>query len=111
MSRWLIALSICLASTFASAAELQIGAGKTDVTPTTPIRLSGYAARKTESQGVEHHHKGSSGASREDRERGALRGEQADGAAVENLQARRTRQPDPPGDAIQGTATRAVPLG
>jgi putative membrane-bound dehydrogenase-like protein len=49
----LIAWAICLSSSFAWAAELQIGVGKTDVTPTTPIRLSGYAARKTESQGVE----------------------------------------------------------
>src|SRR5205823_3513150 len=37
----------------ASAADLQIGVAKTDITPSTPIRLTGYAARKTESEGVE----------------------------------------------------------
>src|SRR5437016_6961965 len=36
-----------------SAADLQIGVAKTDITPSTPIRLTGYAARKTESEGVE----------------------------------------------------------
>jgi len=29
-----------------------VGVGKVDITPTYPIRLSGYAARKTESEGV-----------------------------------------------------------
>src|SRR6266700_8106038 len=29
----------------ASAADLQIGVAKTDITPSTPIRLTGYAAR------------------------------------------------------------------
>jgi putative membrane-bound dehydrogenase-like protein len=32
---------------------LQIGAAKIDITPNHPIRLTGYAARKTESEGVE----------------------------------------------------------
>jgi putative membrane-bound dehydrogenase-like protein len=53
MSRWSIALLICVVSGGVDAAELQVGVGKVDVTPTTPIRLSGYAARKTESEGVE----------------------------------------------------------
>lgn len=53
MSRWSIALLICVVSGWVDAAELQVGVGKVDVTPTTPIRLSGYAARKTESEGVE----------------------------------------------------------
>jgi putative membrane-bound dehydrogenase-like protein len=53
MNRSLIAILVCVAPCFVWAADLQIGVGKTDVTPTTPIRLSGYAARKTESAGVE----------------------------------------------------------
>src|SRR6478672_6020407 len=53
MPRSLIALLICLAPSLAMGVELQVGVGRIDVTPTTPIRLSGYAARKTESEGVE----------------------------------------------------------
>src|SRR5947207_11631646 len=47
------ALCILVFSGWASAAELQIGVAKTEITPSTPIRLTGYAARKTESEGVE----------------------------------------------------------
>jgi hypothetical protein len=46
----------CLALFTATGAEenqlRQIGVAKTDITPKYPIRLSGYAVRKTESQGV-----------------------------------------------------------
>jgi hypothetical protein len=33
-------------------AEFRVGAAKVDITPTYPIRLNGYAVRKTESEGV-----------------------------------------------------------
>src|SRR5712671_4017384 len=47
-----IALLVLLCPTL-GAAELQVGVARTDVTPGAPIRLSGYAARKSESEGVE----------------------------------------------------------
>src|SRR5258708_3630799 len=47
-----IALLVLLCPTL-GAAELQVGVARTEVTPGTPIRLSGYAARKSESEGVE----------------------------------------------------------
>jgi putative membrane-bound dehydrogenase-like protein len=40
---------------FAAAPALLIGAAKVDVTPAFPVRLSGYAARNAESEGVETH--------------------------------------------------------
>src|SRR2546430_9801984 len=49
----LLCVTILFVSGFASAADVQIGVAKTDITPSTPIRLTGYAARKTESEGVE----------------------------------------------------------
>jgi putative membrane-bound dehydrogenase-like protein len=52
MPKALPLLTLLLLPTLTPAADLQIGAARTDVTPTTPIRLSGYAARKTESDGV-----------------------------------------------------------
>jgi putative membrane-bound dehydrogenase-like protein len=47
---------LCLATTIAAAAEkeqlFQIGVARLDITPAYPIRLSGYAVRKTESTNV-----------------------------------------------------------
>src|SRR4051794_13788418 len=53
MLRRTIALLMIVASVAAAAADLKVGGARTDVTPTTPIRLTGYAARKSESEGVE----------------------------------------------------------
>src|SRR5436190_23400887 len=53
MTRALVAVVLLLSCAHASAADLQVGMAKTDITPSTPIRLTGYAARKTESEGVE----------------------------------------------------------
>lgn len=39
----------------AEAPPLQIGVARIDVTPSGPIRLTGFVARKTESEGVEQH--------------------------------------------------------
>src|SRR5262245_3411420 len=36
-----------------SGADLRVGAARLDITPPGPIRLSGYAVRKSESEGVE----------------------------------------------------------
>ena len=37
----------------ATDATFQVGAARIDITPAYPIRLTGYAVRKTESEGVE----------------------------------------------------------
>src|SRR5947209_13478809 len=37
------------------ASGLPVGVAKVDITPDYPIRLSGYAVRKTQSDGVEQH--------------------------------------------------------
>ena len=54
MTRMLVSVVLLLSAGMAGGAELRVGVAKTDVTPTTPIRLTGYAARKAESEGVEH---------------------------------------------------------
>src|SRR5437899_13002830 len=49
-----IVLLLVLSPACASfAADLSIGAAKADITPEFPIRLNGYAERKSESEGVE----------------------------------------------------------
>lgn len=55
MARLFVALSLIAPWIGSSAKESfrQIGVAKTDITPDYPIRLSGYAVRKTESEGVE----------------------------------------------------------
>ena len=53
---WCLVLVIFLLSTLSGAAQtgdFQIGAARIDITPDYPIRLTGYAVRKTESEGVE----------------------------------------------------------
>jgi len=50
---WIACWVVFLLPTVARAADLQVGVAKVDATPTTPIRLSGYAARKSESEGIE----------------------------------------------------------
>src|SRR5438045_612513 len=52
---WLGVLLALLPTWACFAADLSIGAAKADITPEFPIRLNGYAARKTESEGVEEH--------------------------------------------------------
>src|SRR5256714_7439428 len=47
--------ALMAARTNAADASFQVGVAKVDITPTYPIRLCGYAARKTESEGVEQH--------------------------------------------------------
>ena len=49
--RWLLAVVFCSAGLIAQAVE--IGVARRDVTPTEPIRLTGYASRKTSHVGVE----------------------------------------------------------
>ena len=49
---------ICYGSVFLAQAEdrvWQVGVAKVDITPAYPIRLTGYASRKTESEGVAQH--------------------------------------------------------
>jgi hypothetical protein len=60
--RSLAIVLICLAArpafgepTVATAAQLSVGVAQVDVTPDFPIRLTGYVARKSESQGVQEH--------------------------------------------------------
>lgn len=62
LHRLLVALLICTAGRFAfgdatahAAPPLRVGAAQVDVTPDFPIRLTGYAARTSESQGVLEH--------------------------------------------------------
>ena len=52
--RRLLAVMALIFPLICSAADLQVGVAKVDVSPTSPVRLSGYAARKAESEGVEH---------------------------------------------------------
>jgi putative membrane-bound dehydrogenase-like protein len=54
LMRFRLLVGLLLAPVLSLAAELQVGVAKVDITPSTPIRLTGYAARKTESEGVEH---------------------------------------------------------
>jgi hypothetical protein len=60
--RLLVALLICLAGrsafgepTAKATPPLRVGVAQVDVTPDFPIRLTGYAARTSESQGVQEH--------------------------------------------------------
>ena len=46
---------ICLAKAAEKPPLVQVGVAKIDITPAYPIRLSGYAARKKESEGVVQH--------------------------------------------------------
>src|SRR4051812_38278846 len=56
---WMICSALLSFICFLPSAEAQeaktipIGVGRIDITPDTPIRMTGYAGRKTESEGVE----------------------------------------------------------
>ncbi len=50
---WLVWRSVCPGVLMADSAPLSIGVGRMDVNPAGPIRLTGYVARKKESEGVE----------------------------------------------------------
>src|SRR5260370_30195086 len=52
----LMGVGLALFASASSAAEaplLQLGVAKVDITPASPIRLTGYASRRTESEGLE----------------------------------------------------------
>ena len=52
----LMGVGLALLGSASSAAEaplVQLGVAKVDITPASPIRLTGYASRRTESEGVE----------------------------------------------------------
>ena len=59
MSHWLVSMAGLLLAIAPSVASDQntrmIGVAKIDITPDYPIRLTGYAVRKTESQGIAQH--------------------------------------------------------
>src|ERR1041385_6023314 len=54
-----VVAAVCILSTASLAAEAevlwQVGVAKIDITPSYAIRLTGYAVRKTESEGVAQH--------------------------------------------------------
>src|SRR5437868_2898513 len=52
MNRFLILLLALFALARSDAAQFRAGTARVDITPDYPIRLSGYASRKTESEGV-----------------------------------------------------------
>ena len=53
-ARWLACLHVLLMLVAAgSAFGIDVGVARIDVTPTEPIRLTGYASRQTNSVGVE----------------------------------------------------------
>jgi putative membrane-bound dehydrogenase-like protein len=52
----MVRFSVLFALVFALTAQgMSVGVGKVDITPDYPIRLCGYALRKTESTGIEQH--------------------------------------------------------
>src|SRR5438309_11288251 len=58
LRRFLFLVLAVLSTTSSNASEqrlYQIGVAKIDITPSYPIRLCGYAVRKTESQGIAQH--------------------------------------------------------
>src|SRR5881398_470199 len=58
LRRFLFLVLAVLSTTSSNASEqplYEIGVAKIDITPDYPIRLCGYAVRKTESQGVAQH--------------------------------------------------------
>jgi len=49
-----VGLALLASASWAAEAPLvQLGVAKVDITPASPIRLTGYASRRTESEGVE----------------------------------------------------------
>src|SRR3954469_10195036 len=49
----IMGLLLCISSMTLAQEMRSVGVARTDITPDFPIRLCGYAARKTPSQGVE----------------------------------------------------------
>src|SRR2546423_6740851 len=55
MGVWVAIVLTSNSSNAGSIEQCEIGVAKIDITPAYPIRLSGYAVRKTESEGVAQH--------------------------------------------------------